>query len=53
MTDLAILLLMLCGLATIAVGLWMAWPPMAVLFSGAMLCLVAIAAYRKQSKKRS
>ena len=53
MTDVAILLLMLAGLAAIAVGLWMVWAPLAVLFGGVLLCLVAIAAYGKRTKKRS
>lgn len=52
--DYVILILMLAGLATIGAGLAMVWPPLAVLFGGAVLCLVATSAYvrmRKESRR--
>ena len=50
--EYAILLVMLAGLATIAVGLAMVWPPLAVLFAGALLCAVAVSAYVRTAKPR-
>lgn len=51
--EYAILLVMLAGLATIAAGLVMVWPPLAVLFAGGLLCAVAVSAYvRAQHKER-
>ena len=49
--EYAILLVMLAGLATIAVGLAMVWPPLAVLFAGGLLCAVAVSAYARTAKK--
>lgn len=51
--EYVILLVMLAGLATIAAGLAMVWPPLAVLFGGALLCAVATSAYvRSKHKER-
>jgi hypothetical protein len=41
---------MAAGLAAITAGLWMAWPPLALLFSGTVLCLISIAAYGKEKR---
>lgn len=46
-----ILMVMLAGLATIAAGLAMVWPPLAVLFAGGLLCAVAVSAYARPRKK--
>jgi hypothetical protein len=52
MSDFAIFLLMFSGLATIAVGLAMVWPPLAVLFGGVLLCVVAVSAYGTRHKRK-
>jgi hypothetical protein len=52
MSDFAIFLLMFSGLATIAAGLAMVWPPLAVLFGGVLLCVVATSAYGQHAKRR-
>lgn len=45
-----ILIVMLTGLATIAAGLAMMWPPLAVMFAGGVLCMIAVQLYRTQKE---
>jgi hypothetical protein len=41
---------MAAGLAAIIAGLWLAWPPLALLFAGLVLCMISIAAYGKEKR---
>lgn len=52
--DWLILIVMLVGLATIAVGLAMVWQPLAVLYAGLAMCAIAVSAYvhsRKETRR--
>ena len=46
-----ILVAMAAGLAAITTGLWMAWPPLALVFAGTVLCTMAVAAYGGKEKR--
>ena len=48
--EYVILVAMAAGLAAITTGLWLAWPPLALLFAGAVLCMISIAAYGKEKR---
>ena len=42
---------MAAGLAAITTGLWLAWPPLALVFAGTVLCTMAVAAYGGKEKR--
>jgi len=46
-----ILVAMAAGLAAITTGLWMAWPPLALVFAGPVLGTMAVAAYGGKEKR--
>lgn len=46
-----ILVMMLAGLATIGVALWMCWQPLAILYGGVVMCVIARAAYARHKKE--
>ena len=48
--EYGILTTMAAGLEMMAVGLWLAWPPLALLFAGLVLCMISIAAYGKEKR---
>lgn len=48
--EYVILVAMAAGLAAITTGLWMAWPPLALVFAGTVLCMISIAAYGKEKR---
>ena len=49
--EYVILVAMAAGLAMVTAGLWLAWPPLALVFAGTVLCTMAVAAYGGKEKR--
>jgi len=43
--------MMLVGLATIGAGLALIWAPLAMLYAGGVLCVIAVTAYARRQKE--
>ena len=46
-----ILVAMAAGRAASTPGLWVEWPPLALVFAGTVLCTMAVAAYGGKEKR--